>query len=708
MAHPQNNRENFLANIRANFNVAPGSPLPLGVTVRRGGLNFAVVSRHARSVLLVIFAPGAEEPLLELPLDPRHHRTGDVWHAFIRGLDPGIEYGYRVLRRNAPPGPDSRAAESPVLLDPYTLALSGGERWGEFAPPARAGGTTLLRPRHSLVVEDHTDGDTGTHPNHHPADAIIYELHVRGFTRHPSSGVAHPGTYRGIAEKIPYLQELGITTVELMPVTEFEECENPRVRPDTGERLRNFWGYNPLAFFAPKAAYAVDGARGRQVREFKEMVQALHAAGIEVMLDMVFNHTAEGDRHGPTVSFRGLDDEIYYLRDPATGEYSNYAGCGNTLNCNHPVVRQMILDCLRYWATEMRVDGFRFDLASVLGRGRDGQALANPPLLEHIAGDPVLAHTKLIAEAWDAAGLYQVGSFPHWGRWAEWNGRFRDDLRRFVKSDAGMVSAVATRLAGSPDLYQVGGRACYHSINFITCHDGFTLWDLVSHDRKHNEANGEGNTDGADENYSWNCGEEGPSASAEINALRRRQVRNMAALLLLAHGVPMILAGDEFGRSQSGNNNAYCQDNPMTWLDWSLRERNADLFRFFRLLIRFRRNHPLLRGAHLKGTDHSHTPALEWHGVRAGQPDWSWESRCLAASLGGNARDEDIYLAANMHWESHRFELPPASSARRWHRVVDTGLPAPEDIVEEAEAPELSDPAAYPVGPRSVVVLVGR
>ena len=469
--------------------------------------------------------------------------------------------------------------------------------------------------RNAVVVDNDFDWGDDQPLNLPLVDSIIYEAHVRSFTVHSSSGVAHPGTYAGLIEKIPYLKQLGVTAVELLPVNEFEEGDTDRVNPFTGERLLNLWGYQPTAFYAPNTAYSSNRADGEQVREFKQLVRALHQAGIEVILDMVFNHTAEGDENGPTWSFRGIDNSTYYILDPDTGKYVNFSGCGNTVNCNNPVVRDFIVDCLRYWVLEMHVDGFRFDLASILGRGMDGRVLKNPPLLESLAYDPVLANSKLIAEAWDAAGLYQVGTLPSWGRWAEWNGIYRDDVRKFVKGDAGMTSALATRLLGSPDLYETSAREPYHSINFVTCHDGFTLNDLVSYNEKHNLANGENNTDGTDANYSWNCGVEGPTDDPAINQLRARQRKNFAAILLCSHGVPMFLEGDEIGRTQQGNNNAYCQDNEVSWLDWRMMASHADLLRFFRLMIAFRKRCPLLRRDsfqfHGEGGFH-----ITWHGVK--------------------------------------------------------------------------------------------
>ncbi len=551
-----------------------GVPLPLGVTVRRHGVNFSVFSRYATSCTLVLFKPEARDPYVEIPLDPLANRTGQVWHVFVEGLDAGLQYGYRF---DMQPNPDPRFHRfdpSKVLLDPYGLALSNGGSWGEFKPGKRP-------YRNSLVIESYFDWEHDRPLNIPLADSIIYELHVRSFTQGPTSGVTHPGTFPGLIEKIPYLKKLGVTAVELLPVNEFEESDTDRANPFTGQPLLNLWGYQSTAFFAPNAAYSSNPDGGEQVREFKEMVRAFHKAGIEVILDIVFNHTAEGDEHGPMWSFRGIDNSTYYILECGTGKYENFSGCGNTVNCNNPVVRDFIVDCLRYWVMEMHVDGFRFDLASILGRGQDGSVLKNPPLLESLAYDPVLANTKLIAEAWDAGGLYQVGSFPSWGRWAEWNGIFRDDIRKFVKGDAGMTSPLATRLLGSPDLYLSSAREPYHSINFITCHDGFTLNDLVSYNEKHNLANGENNSDGNNANYSWNCGAEGSTDDKAINQIRLQQQKNFAAILLVSHGVPMILAGDEIGRTQQGNNNAYCQDNEISWVDWKLAEANAGLLRFF-------------------------------------------------------------------------------------------------------------------------------
>jgi isoamylase len=689
--------------------VLPGHPLRSGVSDTQVGLNFAVFSSHATAMTLVLFEPGQRSPLLELALDPTVNRTGHMWHVALQGLDRDTRYGWRADRQPVRRDALHRFDPADVLVDPYATALTGGSTWGEVVQRVGAG----ARNWRSLDVDVPFDWEQTRPPRIPLADKVIYELHVRGFTRHASSDVTHPGTYLGLVEKIPYLQELGVTTVELLPVHEFDELENRNVNPFTGERLYNFWGYSPIAFFAPKAAYAVDGRNGAQVAAFQTMVREFHRAGIEVFPDVVFNHTAEGalPPGAPSLSFRGLDNCVYYLIDPDTGEYLDYSGCGNTLNCNHPVVRSLIIDALRHWVAEMHVDGFRFDLASILGRGRDGEVLPRPPVLERIAADPVLADATLIAEAWDAAGLYQVGTFPAWGRWAEWNGPFRDQVRHFVRGDPGFTSALATRLAGSADFFQHTGRAPAHSINFVTCHDGFTLADLVSYDRKHNWMNGEHNRDGMDENVSWNCGVEGPTDDPAVRSLRARQVRNFLTLLLLAQGTPMLLGGDELGRTQRGNNNAYCQDNEISWVDWDLRETNRDLFRFVKTLIAFRRAHAVLRQRDfLTGRARAphRRPDVTWHGVHLGQPDWGSASRSLAMHLAGEYGHEpdcDIYLAANAWREDLVFELPPPAPGTRWVQVVDTAAPRPHDIATPGDEAPLADQQRITVRDHACVVL---
>ncbi len=692
-----------------------GHPLHLGVSETRHGLNFAVFSRHATAMTLVLFARRRAEPVLELPLEPARHRTGQVWHVELNGLDTGTRYAWRAAREGHAPSPLHRFEPETGLVDPYATALTGGGRWGvveprQFEPQHDAGGGPRRR---SLYVSADFDWN-GTRPPRIPLeDKVIYELHVRGFTCHRSAGVAQPGTYAGLIERIPYLKALGVTTVELLPVCEFDELENRHVDPTSGQRLRNFWGYNPICFFAPKAAYAAAGVDGAQVAEFRTMVREFHRAGLEVFLDVVFNHTAEGalPPGEPALSLRGLDNATYYILDPETGAYRDYSGCGNTLNCNHPVVRNLILDALRYWVAEMHVDGFRFDLASVLGRGRDGEVLTNPPVLERIAYDPVLADATLIAEAWDAAGLYQVGRFPAWRRWAEWNGPFRDDVRRFVRGEPGFAAALASRLSGSADLFQPSGRSPAHSINFLTCHDGFTLADLVAHDHKHNDANGEGNRDGANDNFSWNCGVEGPTDDPAVRALRARQARNALTLLFCSQGTPMLLAGDEFGRTQGGNNNAYCQDNEISWLDWSLLERNQDLFRFVQGLIAFRAAHPVLRHRRFLTGQPGGTlgrPDVTWHGLQLGAPDFGPDGRVLAMHLAGEhapTPDCDLYLIANGWHEHAHFALPMPPPGTRWVRVVDTASAPPQDFAVPGAEVELGEARELRVHARSCVLL---
>jgi isoamylase len=689
--------------IDGSFALSRGRALPLGATQERGGINFAVFSEHATGVTLVLFGPGIQDPLAEFPLDPRFNRTGHIWHAFLSGIDPGIQYGYRVARDSGPEILYQRFNPDVVLLDPYARGIVR---------------ETLLdtRPRSEQVTRRSVIVDTSfdwahEHPLDYPlADSIIYELHVRAFTQHPSSMVAAPGTFAGLAEKIPYLQDLGITAVELMPIVEFDEADNPRTNPFDQSKLINFWGYHPLCFFAPHLLYGVEQSPEGTLRELKEMVAAFHAAGIEVILDVVFNHTGEGGPGGQTTSFRGIDEPVYYLVDPDTGHYRDYSGCGNTLNCNHPVVRDLVLDCLHYWVTEVHIDGFRFDLASILGRGPNGEVLANPPLIERIAADPVLAKTKLIAEAWDAAGLYQVGSFPEGKRWAEWNGRFRDDIRRFLIGERGTVSALATRLGGSSDLYQSAGRSPYHSINFVTCHDGFTLADVVSYNEKHNHANGENNCDGTSDNCSWNCGAEGPTDCAEINLLRQRQMKNAITLLLCSHGVPMLLFGDEIARSQGGNNNFYCHDNEQSWLDWDGVEKEKDQLRFFRELIRFRREHPALRRDSFVSGSEASTIRMEWHGTHLGEPDWGADSHALAlhlVELEHESAVDHIYLMMNAFWEPLQFEVPKIPGWH-WTRVIDTSALAPWDIAAPGWEQKLLSQDCYLLQPRSTVLLLGK
>ncbi|WP_309485284.1 alpha-amylase family glycosyl hydrolase [Streptomyces sp. WELS2] len=627
----------------ADLRVSPGVPLPYGATVTPEGINFSIPSGGATSMTLVLYRRGAPEPFAEVVF-PRHCRVGGVYSMLVGGLDPeAIEYGYRADGPYAP-GRGLRFDARTVLADPYARAFGGRETWG--APYS-------LDPypyRSRVVAGDAFDWQGDTSPGIPVEDLVVYELHVRGFTRHPSSGVRRPGTFAGLAEKIPHLLDLGVNCVELLPVFEFDESDNARSSED--RRLFNYWGYNTFGYFAPKAGYA---ASDDAASELKDTVRRLHAAGIEVVLDVVFNHTAEGDERGRTLSFRGLDNPGFYLLAP-DGGYLNFSGTGNTFNANSPVGRAFVLDCLRHWVTEFHIDGFRFDLASALVRGQDGTPLADPPLLEAIAADPVLRDTKLIAEAWDAGGLYQVGSFPHYGRWSEWNGRFRDSARRFLQGDQEAARDLGARVLGSLDLY--GRRGPRASVNFITCHDGFTLHDLYAYNDKHNHANGEDNLDGERTNHSWNCGTEGPTDDPEVLRLRSRQVRNALVLLLAGRGVPMLTAGDEFGRSQQGNNNAYCHDE-LSWVDWDLAADNAGLLNFTRALTAFRHGHPALRSPDARGL-----AAIPVDGV----PLLQWTLR-----LG----DDAVHVAANAHWETHTVPLPDLPGHLAWHAFADTAAPEP-------------------------------
>ncbi len=681
-----------------SLRIARGRALPLGASAQPDGVNFALMCRHGTAVTLVLYSLDAAEALAEVRLHPRRNRTGDHWHVLVRGLPDAFCYGWRV---DGPRVPGSRFNPAVVLLDPSATALSNGAHWGRPAEPLPD-----RTARRSVFLRRSFNWQEDAPPVTPLEDSVIYELHVRGFTCHPNSLTANPGTFAGLIEKIPYLKSLGATAVELLPIHEFDECDCPFTDPTTGRKLRNFWGYNSIAFGAPKASYAASGPQHGQVNEFREMVRAFHAAGIEVILDVVFNHTGEGNERGRTCSFRGLDNQLYYMLGP-DGSYLNYSGCGNTVNCNHPVVRSLLMNCLRFWVADMHVDGLRFDLASVMGRDDRGNVLVEPPVVEMIAEEGVLTDTKLIAEPWDAGGLYQVGKFPFGRRWSEWNGLYRDQVRRFWRGDPGMTGALASRLCGSADLYEASGRRPAHSINFVTCHDGFTLWDLVSYNVKHNEANGEGNRDGAHDNWSWNCGAEGPTDDPKVLGLRRRQARNLLATLFLSQGTPMMLAGDEFLRTQGGNNNAWCQDNTVSWVDWSLAGKNADFLRFVRELIALRKRHPALRRRHFfRGGD------VVWHGTKPNRPDFGPSGRVLALTLDGRQTgrepDRDFYVALNAWGEPLPFTVPPSPQGRRWRRVIDTALAAPLDIVGLDEGPVVPAGSAYSVASFSTLVLIAE
>jgi glycogen operon protein len=680
--------------------VQVGSPYPLGATPDAGGVNFSVYADHAEAVELLLFDRVDAAPARVIRLDPARHRTYHYWHAFVPDLQPGQLYAYRAL---GPHAPERGLFHDPLkaLLDPYGRAVAMPAAYSRAA--AGRPGDNAATAMKSVVADPAAYDWEGDRPLRRPfAAAVVYELHVAGFTRHPNSGVAPAkrGTYAGLIEKIPYLQDLGVTAVELLPVFHFD--------PTTAAPgLINYWGYQPIAFFAPHAGYSSRPEPLGALDEFRDLVKALHRAGIEVILDVVYNHTAEAYGDGATLSFRGLANDAYYIldgRDPA--RYADYTGCGNTLNAGNAVVRRLIVDSLRYWVEAMHVDGFRFDLASVLTRGDDGAPLPQPPIIWDIETDPALAGTKLIAEAWDAAGLYQVGSFVG-DFWKEWNGKFRDDVRGFVKSDNGYARALADRLAGSPDVYGRANLAPEKSVNFITVHDGFTLNDVVSYNGKHNEANGEGNRDGADDNRSWNCGVEGPTDDPEVEALRNRQVKNCLTLLLLAVGNPLLLMGDEVRRTQRGNNNAYCQDNEISWFDWSLVGEHADVHRFVKLLIAGRLGAGRGRSDDDRLLELLDRVQLETHGVDGGPADLGEASHALALARTTADGTASAYLMVNAYWEPLTFVLPaaPAGTGGGWRRWLDTSLASPEDIHPWADAPAAPG-AEYRVGPRSVVALI--
>ena len=647
------------------FQIRPGFFREFGAVAIPGGVNFTIHTHGATSCELLLFHRKAEEPYAVIPF-PENYRIGFCYSMIVFDLDiEEFEYAYRL------DGPYDekkglRFDKNKILLDPYARAVTGQSQWGHV--------NNAQHGYRARVVQSNFDWGDQRHHSIPMEDLIIYELHVRGFTMDESSGVKHHGTFEGLREKIPYLKELGVNAVELMPIFEFDEMRDVRLIDEN--ELIDFWGYNPVSFFAPNTSYCSSMEYNREGLELKTLIKDLHDNGIEVILDVVFNHTAEGNEFGPCFSFKGFDNNIYYMLTP-DGHYYNFSGCGNTLNCNHPVVRDMILECLRYWVIEYRVDGFRFDLASILGRNDDGTPLSQPPLLRSLAFDSILGNVKLIAEAWDAGGLYQVGSFPSWKRWAEWNGRYRDDMRRFLKGDDFLAQTAAARITGSPDLYDPAYRGGNASINFLTCHDGFTLYDLYSYNQKHNEANGWGNTDGADDNNSWNCGVEGETDNPAILALRKRLMKNACAILLCSRGTPMFLSGDEFADTRYGNNNPYCQDNLISWLDWSLLKKNKDLFDFFQYMIRFRKDHPVIR----KDLEPSYlgVPAMSTHGLTPDETNFSGDSHVVCVRFAGyneaTQKEDLVYLAVNSGWFPVTLTLPELPEHYKWKVAVNTGDP---------------------------------
>lgn len=669
------------------FETARGFPFPYGTTKYPKGTNFALFSKHAVHVSLCLFRPDSEEILLEIPFDPVSNRTGYVWHLFVHDLPSDYHYGYRV---SGPYNPlkghyfDNRV----ILLDPYGKQVVSPCGWGEGK--RREGSHT-----HKGIVSPLEPFDWGADkpPNIPTKDLIIYEMHVRGFTCDPSSKVQNPGTFLGIIEKIPHLKALGVNAVELMPIHEFNELFNLLRNPDSDEPLYNYWGYNTVNYFSPMNRYGT--AEKNVLNEFKTLVKELHANGIEVILDVVYNHTVEGNQIGPIVSFKGLENSTYYMVDP-NGGYYNFSGCGNTVNSNNPVVRDLIRDSLRYWVMEMHVDGFRFDLASILTRSHDGIPLEHPPIIEEITCDPILANTKLIAEAWDAGGLYQVGSFPGLGVWSEWNGKFRDDIRRFIKGTDGSAGHFATRISGSEDLYGMGMQPS-NSINFITSHDGFTLADLVSYNEKHNRQNGEDNRDGDNNNISWNCGFEGETNDPDILTLRTKQYKNFLVALLVSQGIPMILMGDEYGHTKQGNNNTWCHDSRINWFQWDALEKNSAHFRFFQQMIQFRKDHPVLTRSHFLGPKD-----VTWHGKEPGRADWSNSNRFIACSLPDPLNNYSLYIAFNAFFEEIDVHIPWRD--KPWFRRVYTALPSPQDILSESESEEVKS-KTFTLAPYSALIL---
>ncbi|NDJ60386.1 MAG: glycogen debranching protein GlgX [Chloroflexi bacterium] len=680
-----------------------GESYPLGATVCPDGVNFCVYSKDCTALDLLFFdQPDDHIPSRVIALEPEVNRTLHYWHVFVRGVQPGQIYGFRA---DGPFRPDHglRFDRRKLLLDPYGRGVVLGNRYDRES--AVYPGYNAGLAAKSVVIETDSYDWEGDQPLKRPfTQTIIYEMHVAGFTKHPNSGVseAKRGTYAGLIEKIPYLQSLGITAVELMPVFQFDPQDAPY-------GLINYWGYSPMSFFAPHLAYSsVPDAQGA-VNEFRDMVKALHRAGIEVILDVVYNHTAEGDHKGPTFCFRGFANDVYYILEPDRTYYSNYSGTGNTVKADNAIVRRMIIDSLHYWVDEMHVDGFRFDLASILSRDKNGQPLANPPVLWDIETDPVLVGTKLIAEAWDAAGLYQVGHFIG-DHWKEWNGQFRDDVRSFVKGDRGSLSALPARFFASPDIYGHREREPELSINFVACHDGFTLNDLVSYNEKHNDANLEGNRDGHNHNLSWNCGIEGPSDDPEVERLRTRQLKNFFTITLLAAGTPMILMGDEVRRTQRGNNNAYCQDNEISWFDWSLVEAHADLLRFVQTLIKLETFVIVIEGGHddLSLHDLLRAAQITWHGTHLGDPNWGEDALSVAFTAVSRSGMRRYHFIFNAHWEPQVFEIPaPTVKWAVWRRVIDTDVPSPNDIALWDEAAEVHE-LFYTAQPRSTVVLKAR
>lgn len=710
------------------LNSLPGTPLPLGASVAEGGVNFSVFSRNATKVFLEFYSASEDsEPYAQVEFSPSENRTGDIWHAFVPGIKPGSLYLFRV---DGPfePSKGHRFNVHQRLFDPYAKTITPVSVFYNLPPDYSApldkndiehGKNQCAKVFPKCVVIDNENFDwQGDRPiNRSLSESVIYEVHLKGFTAGKNAGVSCPGTYAGFIEKIPYLKDLGITAVELLPIFEFDEFENSNVNPRTGERMKNYWGYSTINFFSPKASFAADKTPGGCVNEFKTLVRELHKAGIEVILDVVFNHTAEGNEHGVALNFRGFENSVYYTLVGSHKEYyMNFSGCGNTMNCNHPIVRNFIIDSLRYWVLNYHVDGFRFDLASILSRGQEGELLKFPPLTNAIAEDPVLGKTKIIAEPWDAGGAYQLGGFPGGRRWAEWNDRFRDDIRRFWRGDEYVSTNAATRISGSSDLFTISGRAPYHSINYVCCHDGFTMNDLVSYNGKHNDENGEGNRDGSDSNWSYNHGYEGPTLNPVIEKMRNRQMRNYMLTLLISQGTPMLLGGDEFRRGQQGNNNAYCQDNDISWFDWGNCSLNSALVSFTRKAIRLRKDHPVFRRTEFfKGSMAGKKPDIQWYAADGSNPDWSKISRFLAFRLLGTfdsrakkISDNDFFIAANTDRQDIMLRIPAITDSRKWYRIADTSIEDETSLLSVENAETLISQDRYVLPASSMLILVAK
>lgn len=673
-----------------------GRPQPLGTSTLEEGINFAIFSKKSTSVTLCLFESNSTDPFLEIPLDPEENKTGDIWHISLSNLAPHLTYLYRT---DGPSDNLNHFDPKKYLLDPFAKQVISRHEWGG-SPENRhtdASPCNSYFPLGAIDPPPEFDWENDKFPLLPQEDLVIYEMHVRGFTQHHSSQVSHPGTFLGVIEKIPHLLDLGVNAIELMPIHEFNEQEFQKINPETKEHLYNYWGYSTVNFFAPMQRYASNAKIGTAINEFKTMVKELHKNGIEVILDVVYNHTAEGGESGPVISFKGLANPIYYLLNEQ-GQYLNYSGCGNTFNSNHPVVRELIRKSLRYWVTEMHVDGFRFDLASILTRGIQGQPLPSAPVIEMISEDPILAQTKLIAEPWDAAGLYHVGGFySQEPRWAEWNGKYRDCVRKFIKGTSGVKAEFSTRICGSQDLY--GQRTPASSVNFIIAHDGFSLADLSSYDQKHNLANLENNADGMNENESWNCGEEGESSNPEILALRKRQLRNMHLALMVSQGIPMILMGDEYAHTKNGNNNTWCHDNELNWFMWEQMPKQADFYRFYKKLIHFRHQHPILRCEKFFNEEE-----IFWHGPKQMFVDWHNDDRFLAFTLKDSEKGNDLYVAFNANHEALTVQFPGSSDKLSWHWIVNTANESPHDFYEEIKAETIA-PAEFQMMAYSAVML---